>query len=115
MEVREVNWTTGFQGAITVCDLHGIVVEMNERSAEMFKKNGGRDLIGKSLFDCHPEPSRTKLHRLLETGESNIYTIEKNGTKKLVYQVPWHQNGQRMGMVEMVLEIPLNPPHFVRQ
>jgi len=114
MELKEVNWTAEFQGAVTVCDLHGIVVEMNARSAEMYKRDGGRELIGRNLFDCHPEPSRSKLRELLESGESNVYTIERNGIKKLIYQVPWIQNGEKMGMVELVLEIPMKPPHFVR-
>lgn len=115
MELKDLNWTTDFLGAITVCDLQGIIVEMNERSIEMYGKDGGRDLIGKNLFDCHPEPSRSRLRQLLESGEPNIYTIERDGIKKLIYQAPWLQNGKRMGMVELVLEIPTNPPHFKRQ
>jgi len=115
MKVKAVNWSNEFQGAITVCDLQGIIVEMNERSIEMYGKDGGRDLIGKNLLDCHPEPSFSKLRQLLESGESNIYTIERNGIKKLIYQAPWIQNGKRMGMIELVLEIPMNPPHFIRQ
>ncbi len=112
--MKDIDWTTDFKGAITICDLQGTVIDMNERAVEAYRKDGGRDLIGKSLFDCHSEPSRNRLRQLLETGESNIYTIEKKGIKKLVYQAPWLQSGQRMGMVELVLEIPMNPPHFLR-
>ena len=108
------DWVSGIPGAFTVCDLNGTVVEMNAESAEMYRSYGGRGLIGKSLIDCHPEPARTKLLRLLQTGGLNIYTIEKNGIKKLIYHAPWHSDGRRCGMIELVLKIPFDLPHFVR-
>ena len=109
-----IDWIREFPGAVTLCDLHGIVLEMNEKAAETFQKYGGKDLIGKNLLDCHPEPARSKLVQLLETGERNIYTIEQNGIRKLIYQVPWYLEGQRCGMVELALEIPAVMPHFLR-
>lgn len=109
-----VDWAREFPGAVTICDMHGIVLEMNDRSAETFKKYGGRDLIGTSLLDCHPEPSRSRLVQLLETGEHNVYTTEKGGIRKLIFQSPWYLDGQRRGMVELSLEIPAVMPHFQR-
>ena len=44
-----------FPAAITVCDSAGIILEMNAKAAEDFKDDGGRQLIGKNLLDCHPE------------------------------------------------------------
>jgi hypothetical protein len=114
MMMDGIDWVREFLGAVTICDLTGIVLEMNERSAETFQKYGGKDLIGKNLLDCHPEPARSKLVQLLETGESNVYTIEKNGIKKLIYQAPWYMDGQRRGMVELSLEIQASLPHFLR-
>jgi hypothetical protein len=43
-----------------------------------------------------------------------MYTTEKNGIKKLVYQSPWYKDGQYAGFVEFVLEIPFEMPHFIR-
>ena len=108
------DWTSRFPGAITVCDRQGIILEMNEQAAETFRDDGGKELIGKNLLDCHPEPSRSKVERLLQTGERNIYTIEKNGIKKLIYQAPWYRDGRRCGLVELALEIPFELPHFIR-
>jgi len=51
---------------------------------------------------------------MLAAGEKNIYTIEKNGVKKLIYQSPWYQNGKYAGFVELSLEIPFEMPHFIR-
>ena len=44
----------------------------------------------------------------------NVYTIEKNGIKKLIYQSPWFENGEMKGLVELSLEIPFEMPHFIR-
>jgi hypothetical protein len=44
----------------------------------------------------------------------NVYTIEKNGIKKLIYQSPWFEKGEMKGLVELSLEIPFNMPHFIR-
>jgi len=100
--------------AITVCDTHGIILYMNERSILTFAKYGGEALIGSSLFGCHPEPAATKLREMLEKGSSNVYTIEKNGTRKMIYQSPWFTNRIYEGFIELSLELPAGVPHFVR-
>ncbi len=112
--MSEHSWVNEFPGAIIVCDASGIIVEMNDRAARNYEKDGGRALIGKNLLDCHPEPARTKTQQLLETQQKNVYTIEKKGVKKLIYQSPWYRAGQFAGLVELSLEIPAELPHFVR-
>ena len=112
--MAEHSWVQGFPGAITVCDRDGIVLEMNDKSAKVFEEDGGRQLIGTNLLDCHPEPARLKLEKLMETQQVNVYTIEKNGVKKLIYQAPWYQDGKYSGFIELALEIPFQMPHFVR-
>ncbi len=86
-------WTEELAAAITVCDAEGRIVEMNAESARTFAEDGGRALLGRNVLDCHPEPARRKLEELLVTRETNVYTIEKNGRKKLVYQAPWFGRG----------------------
>jgi transcriptional regulator with PAS, ATPase and Fis domain len=107
-------WVREFPGAVTVCDPQGLILEMNDRSAQVFAADGGRELIGRNLLDCHPEPSRSRLAELLRTRQSNVYTVEKNGVKKLIHQSPWYRAGEFAGMVELSLEIPFEMPHFVR-
>jgi len=115
MYMTDFDWTTDFPNAITVCDLQGIILAMNEKAAAGYSAYGGKELIGKSLLDCHPEPARSQLLQLLKSGERNVYTIEKNGRRKLIYQAPWYRNKQRCGMIELSLEIPAEIPHFVRE
>lgn len=109
------SWVKEFHGAITVCDLKGVILEMNEEAARTFNDQGGEKLVGTNVLDCHPEPARTKLRHLIETQQVNVYTIEKDSTRKLVYQAPWYQDGKCQGIVELSLEIPAQIPHFVRE
>lgn len=104
-----MDYLQNISAAVTVCDSQGVIVYMNDRSADVFKSDGGRGLIGSNLFDCHPEPARAKLKDLLDNGKTNVYTIEKNGQKKIIYQSPC--NG---GMIEISFEIPNRMDHFVR-
>jgi len=108
------DWTKEFPGAITVCDTEGRITFMNDRSKEDFAADGGAELIGRNVLDCHPEPARTKLAGLLASGRPNVYTIEKRGKKKLIFQAPWFRDGALSGLVELSFEIPRDMPHFKR-
>ncbi len=46
--------------------------------------------------------------------KQNVYTVEKDGKKYLVYQGLWYRQGQYAGFVELMFEIPFDLPHFVR-
>ncbi len=100
--------------AITLCDPAGTLLDMNRAAEELFRADGGRALIGSNVLDCHPEPARRKLQDLLACQEKNVYTIEKDGKKRLVYQGPWYRDGHYAGFVELMLEIPFDMPHFLR-
>ncbi len=112
--MNEHAWIKEFPAAITVCDPEGIILEMNDKAAKTFEKDGGLKLIGSNMFDCHPDRARSKVEQLLAARQKNVYTIEKNGVKKVIYQSPWYQDGQYAGFVELSLEIPFEMPHFVR-
>ncbi len=112
--MSELDWIKEFPAAVTVCDENGIILAMNDKAAKTFEKDGGRNLIGSNMLDCHPEQARRKTEALLSARQKNVYTIEKNGTKKVIYQSPWYRNGQYAGFVELSLEIPFELPHFIR-
>ena len=107
-------WVKELKAAITVCNRDGVALEMNDRAAETHAKDGGRALIGKSILDCHPERARELFEELLRTERLNVYTIEKDGVKKLIYQAPWYEGDEYKGIVELSLPIPFEVPHFVR-
>jgi transcriptional regulator with PAS, ATPase and Fis domain len=103
-----------FPGAITVCDSDGIILALNDKALETFAADGGAALLGTNVLDCHPEPSRSKLKKMMAEGRTNVYTIEKKGVKKLIYQSPWMENGTIRGFLELSLVIPEAMPHFLR-
>mgnify|MGYP001769380220 CR=1 FL=1 len=109
--MEEHAWVKEFPVKIEICDRNGILIEMNDKA---ITSEGDPDLIGSNILDCHPEPARSKLQDILEHEKTNIYTIEKDGVKKLIYQAPWFLNGGFAGIVELSLEVPVEMPHFVR-
>lgn len=108
-------WSAGLPVAITVTDADGTIIEMNERSRETFAKDGGAALIGRSVFDCHPEPARTTTVALYAARQPNHYTIRKDGRRKIIHQLPWYDAGGAFaGFVEISIPIPEELPHFDR-
>lgn len=99
--------------AVTICDKEGKILEMNDKSRKTFLKPGQEDLIGKNVLDCHPEPAHSLLADMLQNPRTNVYTIEKKGVKKLIYQTPWYVEGEFMGFMELSMEIPFEMKHRV--
>lgn len=87
---------------------------MNETAIRNYEKDGGASLIGKNLMVCHNEESRRKIIKIMTTHQKNVYTIEKRGRKKLIYQSPWMDGEEFKGIVEFLLEIPFEMPHYKR-
>jgi hypothetical protein len=112
--MSEYDWVKEFPAAVTVCDPDGVILAMNDKAALAYEADGGCSLVGLNLLACHPEPARTKTADLLASQEKNVYTIEKNGIKKLIYQSPWYKDGLCAGFVEISLEVPFEMPHFIR-
>lgn len=108
-------WGKELPIAITVSDKEGKIIEMNDRSAKTFEANGGYELIGRALMDCHNQRAREMISSMMENPRINAYTIEKQGIKKLIYQMPWYDNGEFSGLVELSLVIPNDMPHYIRK
>lgn len=73
------------------------------------------DMYGKNLMDCHNDRSKAIIRQLLETGGQNVYTIEKDGIRKMIYQSAWKENGKVMGLCEISIVLPGEIPHYVRK
>ena len=106
-------WADEVDCAVTVCDTEGVILYMNEKARATFAKHG--DLIGRNLFDCHSDRSREMIRRMLATGGTNAYTIEKQGVRKMIYQTAWKEHGEIRGLVEISMEIPCEMPHYIRK
>jgi transcriptional regulator with PAS, ATPase and Fis domain len=112
--MKMFEWAAELPVSITVCDKEGIITYMNNKSRKTFSSDTDDKLIGKNLKDCHSQESIAKIFHLLDTKKSNIYTIEKNTKKKMINQVPWYEENEVGGLVELSVELPDDIPHFVR-
>ena len=101
-------------GNVIVCDTEGIIIYRNETAIRNYAKDGGAALIGKNLMDCHGPQSQEKIREIIRTCCNNVYTIEKNGRKKLIYQSPWIEGDELKGIIELSLVIPFDMPHYNR-
>lgn len=108
------DWAEGLPVAVTVTSADGTILAMNARSRDTFAADGGGALIGRSVFDCHPEPAAGKTRALYETQQPNHYTISKDGQKKIIHQLPWFEDGVFAGFVEISVPVPDQLPHFAR-
>jgi len=109
------DWVTSLPGAVTVSDASHRIVYMNDAAAATWEARGGKALVGGDLLACHGERSAAIIDRLLAEGGTNVYTIEKAGKRKLIYQSAWRDgSGAVAGLVELSLVLPPDMPHFVR-
>ncbi len=105
----KINYFDEINSAVTVCNTEGVVLYQNNKSIVV---NG--DVRGKSMIPCHNEHSREIIRRLIDEGGTNVYTIEKKGIHKLIYQTAWRENGTVRGLVEISIETPAQMPHHIR-
>jgi transcriptional regulator with PAS, ATPase and Fis domain len=112
--MEKQNWSKYFPAAITVTDEKGIITDMNDVSIAGYQKDGGAKLIGSNAIDCHKDRLLLKVKKMYENHTLNVYTITKNGKKKLIYQAPYFVDGKFSGIVEMSLPLPEEIPHYDR-
>lgn len=106
------NWVKAIGCAVTICDSNGTILYMNELSRATFAHHG--DIVGKNLFDCHSPHSAQMIRYMLDTGNTNAYTITKNGIRKLIFQTPWKRGGIIAGMAEISIPLPADMVHYDR-
>ncbi len=109
-----VDYFKKIPAAVTITDHNSIIIYMNEKAKEVFANEGGASLIGKNLLEFHNPNSKKIINDILETGKPNNYTIEKNGNKKFITQMPWYDEENKIGLIEISCEIPYELPHFIR-
>ena len=80
------------RASVVICDLDHTIIYMNPAAIERYAKRGGKDLIGKSLMDCHNEESKEIIEKVVawfaQSIENNmIYTYYNEKENKDVYMV----------------------------
>lgn len=94
------------RAAVVICDLEHTIIYMNPVAIERYAKWGGKDLMGKSLLNCHNEKSREMIQKVVEwfkTSKDNniVYTFFNQKENKDVYMVALrNEEGNLIGYYE---------------
>ncbi len=94
------------KAAVVICDLEHTIIYMNPTAINRYEKWGGKNLIGKSLLDCHNDKSREMIAKVLDwfrkSGDNNIvYTSYNERENKDVYMVALrNENGELIAYYE---------------
>ncbi len=115
VSVKRHEWVEEFPGSIMVCDSAGIILELNKKAVESHRDDGGRKLIGSNLMNCHPEPARSKLKRLMKKHQTNVYTVTKGHTILIVLQTPWYRRKKYRGFVQVSFKLPSKILNHIRK
>ena len=91
---------------MVICDLEHTIIYMNPVAIKRYSKWGGKDLMGKSLLNCHNEKSREMILKVLDwfkaSKDNNIvYTFFNEKENKDVYMVALrNEEGNLIGYYE---------------
>lgn len=108
-------WFKELPAEIMVCDSAGLILAMNDHAELLFADDGGKELNGKNVLDCHPELAFAKLQGMLADQSVNCYFNTENGEKRFFFQSPWYQESRYSGYVEISFAVPENIPNFKRE
>ena len=91
---------------IVLCDLEHTIIYMNPAAIKRYSKSGGKNLIGKSLLDCHNEKSGILINNVISwfkesIDHNKIYTFYNTKENKDVYMIALrNDNGELIGYYE---------------
>lgn len=91
---------------IVICDLNHIIVYINPVAEIRYAKRGGRNLVGKSLLDCHNACSNEKIKNTVkwfaESKDNNrVFTFHNQKENKDVYMIALRdENAELIGYYE---------------
>ena len=92
---------------VSICDASGYIIYMNDKAInDTFADHGGVELIGTSLLDCHPEPSKSKLKKMMEEETSNTYFKGQGESRRLIHQTPIYHSNVYFGFMELIIPCP---------
>ena len=91
---------------VVICDINHIIVYMNPSACERYSKRGGKNLVGKSLLDCHNSDSNEKIINTVKwfgqnKNNNRIFTFHNPKENKDVYMIALrNENSELIGYYE---------------
>ena len=89
------------RAAVVICDLNHMIIYMNPAAIIRYDKWGGKDLLGRSLLDCHNEKSREMIHKVVDWFKASkdnnlVYTSYNPKENKDVYMVALRDESENL-------------------
>ena len=91
--------------AVVLCNLQHEIIYMNEAAAMNYAKWGGKELLGKSLLNCHNVHSNDMIKQVVDwfavaEDHNIVFTHHNPKQNKDVYMVALRENGKLIGYYE---------------
>ncbi len=77
---------------------------MNRNSLDQYPGDDGADLIVKSILNCQPDCSRTRLTNMLTNHMPDSFIGKLPGHIHLIHKAPCYDNGEYKGFVEISID-----------
>ena len=89
------------RAAVVICDLEHNIIYMNPVAIARYEKWGGKDLLGKSLLDCHNDKSREMINKIVDWFKASkdnnlVYTSYNQKENKDVYMVALRDDSENL-------------------
>ena len=87
--------------AVVLCDLEHTIIYMNPAAIKRYSKSGGKELVGKSLLDCHNKNSGILINKIIdwfkESDDNNkVYTFYNEKENKDVYMIALRDDNKKL-------------------
>lgn len=100
----------GLRAAVTIADEDFQIRFMNDRAAAFYAEDGGLELIGKDLLDCHPRDEHKALiraaydrYRAGDLTPTRYHHSEKDGSApQSIVHIPLMVGGDFRGIAELI-------------
>lgn len=92
--------------AIVLCDLAHNIIYMNPAADAHYGTRGGHDLVGRSIFGCHPEPANDLIRKVVDwfaadKAHNRVHTFFNEKQQKDVYMIALRDDaGELIGYYE---------------
>ena len=89
------------RAAVVICDLEHNIIYMNPVAIARYEKWGGKDLLGKSLLDCHNDKSREMINKVVDWFKASkdnnmVYPSYNQKENKDVYMVALRDDSENL-------------------
>ena len=88
----------GLRASVTIADQDFRIRFMNDRSIAFYAEDGGAELVGKNLLDCHNAEQGT----VIRDAYARYRAQKEDGAPESIVHIPLMVEGQFRGIAELI-------------